>query len=603
MKFLHRTTAAIAALLVWAGAPAQGTVEIDGVFYKLGSRAEIVPPTDGSKYTGNFTFVPTVEYNGVSYRVSASISSLRNSEITTLTVAEGWEGMSGSQYFRNIPTLERIDLLSGSGESESHFSNMTINTGNNPNLVYVGMTAGGNSTTVHVDKFEVYGSDGNKLQPFLIVEGTGERIYPDADGTFKLGKNFHNDNDDYCGVLLLGGGSGSYNVVLLNVEVNGQIQTIRTEPEQAQGVPAEKVGDIYVKNWLGGAIVVPAPEGYEYPEHTVVPAEIEIDGVKSTVSNVDPKAFVGANMKSLSLQGDFGQATIYVENCPNLETIEWTHDNRLYLSNNPELSDIRFPKLDKLTNRVSVYDCDAITAVDIPEGTTVFDVVYARCNNLSTVNIPSTVVELGGFNDCPMLTELNLPASLHELNSLSKCYLPHLAIPSGMLFGANALHDAMAGLIEIEIVDNAESYVKVRAKSNITDISGNVLPLAALPYYGSYREGNDAIVTPDADGVMTLPRPAASDSYWGYAFCYDATKGNYTLGLSPETVAVRDNFQNLQWVVMQLPRYVSGVADAETVDENAPVEYYNLQGMRVEYPTAGIYIRRQGNSVTKVIIR
>lgn len=37
-------------------------------------------------------------------------------------------------------------------------------------------------------------------------------------------------------------------------------------------------------------------------------------------------------------------------------------------------------------------------------------------------------------------------------------------------------------------------------------------------------------------------------------------------------------------------------------DENAPVEYYNLQGIRVEQPQNGIYIRRQGSKVSKVII-
>lgn len=40
-----------------------------------------------------------------------------------------------------------------------------------------------------------------------------------------------------------------------------------------------------------------------------------------------------------------------------------------------------------------------------------------------------------------------------------------------------------------------------------------------------------------------------------------------------------------------------------TVDNNAPVEYYNLQGIRVENPSGGIFIRRQGNNVTKVMIR
>lgn len=39
------------------------------------------------------------------------------------------------------------------------------------------------------------------------------------------------------------------------------------------------------------------------------------------------------------------------------------------------------------------------------------------------------------------------------------------------------------------------------------------------------------------------------------------------------------------------------------VDENAPVEYYNLNGIRVANPENGIYIRRQGNKVSKVLVK
>lgn len=37
-------------------------------------------------------------------------------------------------------------------------------------------------------------------------------------------------------------------------------------------------------------------------------------------------------------------------------------------------------------------------------------------------------------------------------------------------------------------------------------------------------------------------------------------------------------------------------------DENAPVKYFNLQGIRVDNPTSGLYIKRQGSKVTKVIM-
>ncbi len=46
----------------------------------------------------------------------------------------------------------------------------------------------------------------------------------------------------------------------------------------------------------------------------------------------------------------------------------------------------------------------------------------------------------------------------------------------------------------------------------------------------------------------------------------------------------------------------SGI-EAVSVDTDAPAVYYNLQGVRVENPSGGVYIKRQGNTVTKVEIR
>ncbi len=47
---------------------------------------------------------------------------------------------------------------------------------------------------------------------------------------------------------------------------------------------------------------------------------------------------------------------------------------------------------------------------------------------------------------------------------------------------------------------------------------------------------------------------------------------------------------------------MAGVSDI-TVDDNAEAEYYRLDGVKVSEPTNGIYIRRQGNKVTKVIVK
>lgn len=46
----------------------------------------------------------------------------------------------------------------------------------------------------------------------------------------------------------------------------------------------------------------------------------------------------------------------------------------------------------------------------------------------------------------------------------------------------------------------------------------------------------------------------------------------------------------------------SGVADIEA-DANAPVEYFNMQGVKVANPENGLYIRRQGSKISKVVVK
>lgn len=46
----------------------------------------------------------------------------------------------------------------------------------------------------------------------------------------------------------------------------------------------------------------------------------------------------------------------------------------------------------------------------------------------------------------------------------------------------------------------------------------------------------------------------------------------------------------------------SGIVDV-VIENNAPVEYFNLQGVRVENPANGIFIRRQGSEVSKILVK
>jgi hypothetical protein len=58
-----------------------------------------------------------------------------------------------------------------------------------------------------------------------------------------------------------------------------------------------------------------------------------------------------------------------------------------------------------------------------------------------------------------------------------------------------------------------------------------------------------------------------------------------------------------QFYILYAPKDASGIEGVAADNSNAPVEFYNLQGVRVANPTAGIYVKRQGNSATKVLVK
>lgn len=57
-----------------------------------------------------------------------------------------------------------------------------------------------------------------------------------------------------------------------------------------------------------------------------------------------------------------------------------------------------------------------------------------------------------------------------------------------------------------------------------------------------------------------------------------------------------------KWKFTAPEKSEDGVGTIGNIDENAPVEYFNLQGVRVANPENGLYIRRQGSKVTKVVL-
>lgn len=153
---------------------------------------------------------------------------------------------------------------------------------------------------------------------------------------------------------------------------------------------------------------------------------------------------------------------------------------------------------------------------------------------------------------------------------------------------------------------------------------------------GNWSANSDNKMTCNADGIYTLNNVALKNaefkigsgegSNWTYGFgaasdatavmpvtadgtvytIHDVKDGkNLKIGEVSENVdiAFKPDFNAHTGILIITLLGTSGVNDVEIFDE-APVEFYNLQGVRVDGElTPGLYIRRQGNSASKVLIR
>lgn len=91
-------------------------------------------------------------------------------------------------------------------------------------------------------------------------------------------------------------------------------------------------------------------------------------------------------------------------------------------------------------------------------------------------------------------------------------------------------------------------------------------------------------------------------------YSYSTTNHTVTCsGTDVREVTLRDpsgtgDTQKINTITVHYGLDTTGIADIEA-EENGVVEYFNLQGVRVAEPANGLYIRRAGNKVEKVIVR
>ena len=106
-----------------------------------------------------------------------------------------------------------------------------------------------------------------------------------------------------------------------------------------------------------------------------------------------------------------------------------------------------------------------------------------------------------------------------------------------------------------------------------------------------------SFTTDSSNGSFNSGTTATAGSFSGLSWTASGQNNTVTITNGGSSGHVR-----IQTITVKYAEIPSGIADIEA-EENGAVEYFNLQGVRVAEPANGLYIRRAGNKVEKVIVR
>ncbi len=161
-------------------------------------------------------------------------------------------------------------------------------------------------------------------------------------------------------------------------------------------------------------------------------------------------------------------------------------------------------------------------------------------------------------------------------------------------------HASMGGFLVFDIQGN--KYIIYPAGQSGDLIAGDAIAISEVAF-------TDSPVSHDSDTDVLLARAYAATNSSGGIMYYGnvSTVAGYNVEYIPEEPNSVYLYSYAAGTPMNKWKFTvpdngvpTGVESLE-VDADAPVEYYNLQGVRVANPDKGIYIKRQGAKATKVV--
>lgn len=232
-------------------------------------------------------------------------------------------------------------------------------------------------------------------------------------------------------------------------------------------------------------------------------------------------------------------------------------------------------------------------------------------SDITSVKVPGTVGSIGtsAFDGCARLTEVSLSEGLKEIGmyAFSETPIESIVLPSSIesagyygfldckslshvtmrtLCKTNGTFTGCDKLLTIHDTEYTATEMSFRLLENISWTgTTQTISLAVKPRYGSTYSG------PGTDGRIIVEKSAFLTGAGTPATDEDTSAWYLTVYGPGGTLSEI----KIDWNV------TGGCSDA-VAEYDGPTEWYNLQGVRVDNPDTGVYIRRRGSEVRKVLV-
>lgn len=351
---------------------------------------------------------------------------------------------------------------------------------------------------------------------------------------------------------------------------------------------------------------------------------IEVDGANANFESVDgvlyskDKTTLMAYPNQRAAQYDIIEGVYFIGNnafyyCDNVTAVTMPNTvmtiGKEAFAECTKLESINFSTALQSIGEKSFSYCSALKNVELPEGLiSIGNMAFNRATSVKSLVIPNSVVLVDekAFQNCTSLKELTLGTGLTDLgksafygcSKLNKIDALCAEVPTT---GTGAFNSVPASTVVVTMPTAlVEDYRAITAWNNLIKTKVSLAVTINEGASVEYGVGGEMNLHNIADGTSLFvvsgdPVELKVTKPHYFMVMYNGEK----VELDEDNIYLIDPLEeDATFEVLDDPTAVEEVK----AEENLPVEYFNLQGIKVENAQKGIFIRKQGNKATKVAL-